>query len=152
MEARAITRGIRLSSRKARLVIDVIRGKSVSEALKIVSLSSKKAARPIRKTLESAIANAENNNNLNAASLVVKEAVVGEGATFKRSQPKARGSAGPIRKRTSHIRIILTDEIEIKRREPAAKTKKPRAKKPAATPAPAATVTETSAPAADSKE
>jgi large subunit ribosomal protein L22 len=77
---------------------------------------------------------------------------VGEGPTFKRSQPKARGSAGPIRKRTSHIRITLTDEIEIKRRDTAAKTKKPRSKKAAAKPAPVEPATETSAPAADSKE
>jgi large subunit ribosomal protein L22 len=63
------------------------------------------------------VANAENNNNLNVENLVIQEAVVGEGPTAKRFQPKARGSAGPIRKRTSHIKIILTDEIEIKRRE-----------------------------------
>ena len=72
----------------------------------------------ISKTLKSAIANAENNNNLRAESLVVREAVIGEGPTLKRVQPKARGSAGPIRKRTSHIRIVVTDEIEIKTREP----------------------------------
>ncbi len=88
-------------------------------------------ARPpllISKTLKSAIANAENNNNLRAETLVVREAVVGEGPTLKRFQPKARGSAGPIRKRTSHIRIIVTDEIEIKTREP----RKPAARKKAA--------------------
>jgi len=105
----------------------------------------------ISKTLKSAVANAENNNNLRADRLVVKEATVGEGPTFKRFQPKARGSAGPIRKRTSHIRIILTDEIEItpkrKPRKPASKGKaaKPAAKKKAAPPAQAA---ETAAPAA----
>ena len=76
----------------------------------------KKAAGLVRKTLASAVANAENNNNLNVSNLVIQQAV-GEGPTSKRFQPKARGSAGPIRKRTSHIRIILTDEIEIKRRE-----------------------------------
>jgi large subunit ribosomal protein L22 len=71
MEARAVTRGVRLSPRKARLVIDVIRGKNVNEALKIVSLSNKKAARPIRKTLESAIANAENNYDVDVDRLFV---------------------------------------------------------------------------------
>jgi large subunit ribosomal protein L22 len=66
----------------------------------------------IAKTLRSAIANAENNNGMKPATLMVKEAVVGEGPTFKRFQPKARGSAGPIRKRTSHIRIIVTEAPE----------------------------------------
>ena len=75
----------------------------------------------IAQTLKSAIANAENNNNIRSEKLVVQEATVGEGPTFKRFQPKARGSAGPIRKRTSHIRIIVTDEIEIKiKRQPKA--------------------------------
>jgi large subunit ribosomal protein L22 len=94
----------------------------------------KKAAGLVRKTLASAVANAENNNNLNVENLVVQEAVVGEGPTAKRFQPKARGSAGPIRKRTSHIRIILTDEIEIKRREKRdrRKSKKASSSKPAA--------------------
>jgi len=152
MQVKSIYKFARISAFKAREVTREIQGLPATDALDLLRFTPKKAALLVIKTLKSAIANAENNNNLNAASLVVKEAVVGEGATFKRSQPKARGSAGPIRKRTSHIRIILTDEIEIKRREPAAKTKKPRAKKPAAKPAPAATVTETSAPAADSKE
>ena len=94
----------------------------------------KKAAGLVRKTLASAVANAENNNNLNVENLVIQEAVVGEGPTAKRFQPKARGSAGPIRKRTSHIRIILTDEIEIKRREKtgAKKSKKSASPKAAA--------------------
>ncbi|MEI6071413.1 MAG: 50S ribosomal protein L22 [Verrucomicrobiae bacterium] len=151
MQVKSIYRFARISAFKAREVTREIQGLPATDALELLRFVPKKAALLVIKTLKSAIANAENNNNLNAASLVVKEAVVGEGATFKRSQPKARGSAGPIRKRTSHIRIILTDEVEIKRREPAAKTKKPRAKKPAANPAPAGPVTETSAPAADSK-
>ena len=82
----------------------------------------------IAKTLKSAIANAENNNNLRAEPSSSSEAAVGEGPTLKRFQPKARGSAGPIRKRTSHIRIIVTDEIEIKTREP----RKPARRRPAA--------------------
>src|SRR6185436_20724183 len=73
----------------------------------------KKAARLVLQTLKSAIANAENNNNLRPDKLVVQEAVVGEGATLKRFTPRARGSASPIRKRTSHIGIIVTDDIEI---------------------------------------
>ena len=127
----------RISPFKAREVTREIQGLPVSAALDIVAFSPKKVAALIAKTLKSAIANAENNNDLRVDKLVVKEAVVGEGPTFKRFTPKARGSAGPIRKRTSHIRIVLTDEIEIKTRESkkkttgAKKTKKPMAKKAA---------------------
>ena len=152
MQVKSSYKFARISAFKAREVTRAIQGLPATDALDILRFTPKKAALLVIKTLKSAIANAENNNNLNAASLVVQEAIVGEGPTFKRSQPKARGSAGPIRKRTSHIRITLTDEIEIKRREPAAKTKKPRAKKAAAKPAPVEPATEASAPAADSKE
>ena len=116
MQIRSIYRGARISAFKAREVTREIQGLPVAAALDLVAYSSKKAAGMIAKTLKSAIANAENNANLRVEKLVVQEATVGEGPTFKRSQPKARGSAGPIRKRTSHIRIILTDEIEVKSR------------------------------------
>jgi large subunit ribosomal protein L22 len=152
MQVKSIYRFARISAFKAREVTREIQGLPATDALDLLRFTPKKAALLITKTLKSAIANAENNNNLNASSLVVQEAVVGEGPTFKRSQPKARGSAGPIRKRTSHIRIILTDEIEIKRRDKTAKTKKPRAKKAAPKTAPVEAATETSAPAADAKE
>jgi len=112
----------RISPFKAREVTREIQGLPVSAALDIVAFSPKKVAGLIAKTLKSAVANAENNADLRAESLVVKEATVGEGPTFKRFQPKARGSAGPIRKRTSHIRIVLTDEIEIKTRASKKKT------------------------------
>ncbi len=107
----------RMSAFKARDVTRAIQGLPVASALDIVRFSPKKAAALVEKTLKSAIANAENNNDIRADVLVVKEATVGEGPTLKRSQPKARGSAGPIRKRTSHIRIVLTDEIKIETRE-----------------------------------
>ena len=152
MQVKSSYKFARISAFKAREVTRAIQGLPATDALDILRFTPKKAALLVIKTLKSAIANAENNNNLSAANLVVQEAIVGEGPTFKRSQPKARGSAGPIRKRTSHIRITLTDEIEINRREPAAKTKKPRSKKATAKPAPAEPATETSAPAADSKE
>ena len=103
----------RISAFKAREVTREIQGLPVASALDIVAFSPKKAAVLVAKTLKSAVANAENNANLRVDSLVVKEATVGEGPTFKRSQPKARGSAGPIRKRTSHIRIILSDEVQL---------------------------------------
>lgn len=113
MEVRAIAKYVKISAFKAREVTREIQGLAASEALDILKFSPKKAARLIDKTLRSAIANAENNADLKASTLRVKEAVIGEGPTMKRFQPKARGSAGPIRKRTSHIRIILTDETPI---------------------------------------
>lgn len=128
MQIKSIYRGAKISAFKAREVTREIQGLPVAAALDILAFTPRKAAAMIAKTLKSAIANAENNNNLRADNLVVQEATVGEGPTLKRSQPKARGSAGPIRKRTSHIRIIVTDEIEIKKREP----RKPSSKKKSA--------------------
>ncbi|MBN8708523.1 MAG: 50S ribosomal protein L22 [Verrucomicrobia bacterium] len=151
MQVKSIYRNARISAFKAREVTREIQGLPATDALDLLRFVPKKAAELIFKTLSSAIANAENNNNLNVANLVVQEAVVGEGPTFKRFQPKARGSAGPIRKRTSHIRIVLTDEVEIKRREDKAakKSKKPAAKKTGAkktTAAAKSAATETVAP------
>jgi large subunit ribosomal protein L22 len=117
MQVQSTYRFARISAFKAREVTREIQGLPASDALDLLRFVPKKAAGLVRKTLATAVANAENNNNLNLSNLVIQQAVVGEGPTFKRFQPKARGSAGPIRKRTSHIRIILTDEIEIKRRE-----------------------------------
>lgn len=128
MEVTSTYRYAHISPFKAREVTREIQGLPVSSALDIVAFSPKKAAALIGKTLKSAVANAENNNDLRVEKLVVKEATVGEGPTSKRFQPKARGSAGPILKRTSHIRIVLTDEIEIKTRATKKKTKKPAAK------------------------
>jgi len=109
MEVRAITRNVRISPEKARHVSRLIQGKPVAEALAIVDLSPRKAARLIGATLRSAVANAENNEDLKRQDLLVKQAVVGEGPIIKRFRPKARGSAGRIRKRTSHLEIVLTD-------------------------------------------
>jgi len=134
MQVRSTYRFARISAFKAREVTREIQGLPASDALNLLRFVPKKAAGLVRKTLASAVANAENNNNLNVENLVVQQAVVGEGPTAKRFQPKARGSAGPILKRTSHIRIILTDEIEIKRREKRdrRKSKKASSSKPAA--------------------
>ena len=90
-----------------------IQGLPVSAALDLLAFTPKKAAFLIGKTLKSAIANAENNANLKADGLVVKEATAGEGPTLKRIMARARGSASRILKRTSHIRIVLSDEIAI---------------------------------------
>jgi len=151
MQIKSIYRGAHISAFKAREVTREIQGLPVAAALDVLAFTPRKAAGLIAKTLKSAVANAENNNNLRADRLVVQEATVGEGPTMKRFQPKARGSAGPIRKRTSHIRIILTDEIEIKTRRkpkkaPGKKTAKPAAKKKASAPA-AAPAAEAPAPA-----
>ena len=109
MEARAVARYIRVSPRKARLLIDAIRGKDVDEALRIVQLSTKKAARPIRKTLESAIANAESNFDIDVDDLYVKTAMVDMGRALRRLRPRAYGRADIIRRPTSHITIVVGD-------------------------------------------
>ena len=117
MEVRSIYRYAKISPFKAREVTREIQGLPVSAALDLVAFSPKKAAALVNKTLKSAVANAENNANLKVEGLVVKEAVVGEGPTTKRMMARARGSGSRILKRTSHIRIILTDEIKIETRE-----------------------------------
>jgi large subunit ribosomal protein L22 len=117
MEVRSIYRYAKISPFKAREVTREIQGLPVSAALDLVAFSPKKAATLVNKTLKSAVANAENNANLKVDGLVVKEAVVGEGPTMKRMMARARGSGSRILKRTSHIRIILTDEIKIETRE-----------------------------------
>ena len=109
MEARAVAKYVRLSTRKARLVIDAIRGKNVNDALRIVRLSSKKAARPIRKTLESAIANAENNFDIDVDELYVVKATADMGRSLRRLRPRAYGRADIIRRPTSHITIVVGD-------------------------------------------
>ena len=150
MQIKSIYRGARISAFKCREVTREIQGLPVAAALDLLAFTPRKAALLIAKTLKSAVANAENNNNLRAERLVVQEATVGEGPTFKRFQPKARGSAGPIRKRTSHIRIILTDEIEIKPKRQAKKSPaKKKSAKPAAKKVAPAAAPEATAPAAE---
>jgi len=129
MEVRSIYRYAKISPFKVREVTREIQGLPVSAALDICAFSPKKAAGLINKTLKSAVANAENNANLRVAGLVVKEATVGEGPTMKRMMPRARGSGSRILKRSSHIRIILSDEIEIKTRDKNKPGKKGGAKK-----------------------
>jgi large subunit ribosomal protein L22 len=117
MEVRSIYKYARISPFKVREVTREIQGLPVSAALDVLAFTPKKAAFLINKTLKSAIANAENNANLKADGLVVKEAVVGEGPTFKRMMTRARGSGSRILKRTSHIRIVLTDDMPIETRQ-----------------------------------
>ena len=110
MEAVSIAKGVRIAPRKARLVIDLIRGKSVQEADKILKNINKEAARLSRKVLVSAVANAENNLGLNKDNLYVKEAIVNEGQVMKRMKFGSRGHVDPIKKRTSHIKIVVSEK------------------------------------------
>ena len=112
MEVKSTTKFVRLSPKKARDVAREIQGLPVSAALDILAFTPKKAAQLINKTLKTAVADAENNFALDADSLVVKEAVIGAGPTLKRFKPRARGSAGGILKRTSHIFITLAEAPE----------------------------------------
>ena len=110
MEARAIAKGLRIPPRKARLVVDLISGKDVQKADEIVSNINSEAARLTSKVLTSAVANALNNLGLDKTKLYVKEAYVNEGQTLKRMKFGSRGHVDPIKKRTSHITIVVSDE------------------------------------------
>ena len=109
MEIQALTRYARMSPKKMREVVRTVQGLKATAAVDLLSIIPRKSARLIAKTLKSAIANAENNNNLSADSLVVKSAVIENGPVLKRFKAAARGSAAPRRKKMSHIRIILSD-------------------------------------------
>jgi len=109
MEVKAITKYVRLSPRKARDMARAIQGLPVADAIKKVEFSERKAARQLEKTIRSAVANAENNSKLLADDLKVKEATIGEGPAMKRFWARSRGMVSRIRKRTSHITIVLSD-------------------------------------------
>ncbi|ODC04651.1 50S ribosomal protein L22 [Terasakiispira papahanaumokuakeensis] len=109
MEVAAKLRGANLSAQKARLVADQVRGKSVTDALNILTFSPKKAAALVKKALESAIANAEHNENADIDELRVSTIMVDEGSTLKRIKPRAKGRADRILKRTCHITVKVAD-------------------------------------------
>lgn len=110
MEVRAKLKHVRLAPQKARLVADLIRGKGSEEALNILKFTKKAAARVINKLLKSAIANATQKKSVDVDRLYVKKISVDQGATWKRFTPRAMGRATPIRKRTSHITIVLDEK------------------------------------------
>ena len=110
METRAYLKGTRLSPQKAGLVANAIRGKSVQDAMDFLVFNKQKGSAVIKKLLESAIANAENNNNADIDMLSVKSIIVNQGMRLKRMKPRARGRADRIIKPTCHIEIILTDQ------------------------------------------
>jgi large subunit ribosomal protein L22 len=108
---KASVTSVRISPRKVRMVADAVRGKSVSQAMSILTFTRKKAAFPVQKLLKSAVANAVENNGVDDVdNLLIDQIVVDEGPTLKRYTPRARGRATPIRKRTSHIRIALREQ------------------------------------------
>jgi len=111
-EAKAVARMIRISPQKLNLVAQLIRGKKVSTALADLEFSRKRAARDVRKCLESAIANAENNHNLDVDALVVAEASVGKSISMKRFTPRARGRSSRIVKPFSRVRIVVREQQE----------------------------------------
>ena len=107
MEARAVARYVRVAPRKARLVVDLIRGKSIDDARAILRFSERAAAEVVEKVLNSAVANAERNLHVKSDDLIVGSTFVDEGPTLKRIQPRAMGRAFRINKRTSHITVIV---------------------------------------------
>ena len=112
MEARAITKFIRVSPRKVRLVVEQIRGKGVEEALNILTFVPKRSAGIVAKTLRAAVANAENTQSVDVDRLFVKQAKVDEAGMWKRFTPRAQGRATRIRKRLSHVTIIVDEPEE----------------------------------------
>ncbi len=110
MKTTAHQRNIHVSARKMRLVIDLIRNKDVTQALNILSFTDKKSAPIVAKLLNSAIANAINNHAMNADKLYIYEILANEGPTWKRTLPRAKGSADRLRKRTTHLSITLSDD------------------------------------------
>ncbi|MDQ0232982.1 50S ribosomal protein L22 [Metabacillus malikii] len=111
-QSKAVAKTVRIAPRKARLVLDLIRGKQVGEAVAILTHTPKAASPIIEKVLKSAVANAEHNYEMDINNLVVSEAYANEGPTLKRFRPRAQGRASAINKRTSHITIILTEKKE----------------------------------------
>ncbi len=109
MEARAELRHARISARKVKIVIDLIRGKNAKEAIAILKYTNKAAAPMVEKLLKSAIANAVNNNKMDETKLYISEIYANQGPTMKRILPRAKGSADRIRKRTSHIVVVLKE-------------------------------------------
>jgi large subunit ribosomal protein L22 len=110
METRAVARFVRMSPRKVRLIMDQVRGKKVDEALNMLSFSPQKGARILKKLIHSAVANAEQNSNMDVDALFIKRVFADEGPTLKRWRPRALGRATRIRKRTSHLTVVLDEK------------------------------------------
>src|SRR5699024_6471288 len=112
MQAKAVAKSVRIAPRKVRLVVDLIRGKRVGEALAILRYTQRVFSPVVEKVLQSAVANAEDNYEMDTDQLVISDAVVDEGVTLKRFRPRAQGRASGINKRTSHITVVVTEKKE----------------------------------------
>ncbi|MDX1769952.1 MAG: 50S ribosomal protein L22 [Planococcaceae bacterium] len=112
MQAKAIARTVRIAPRKVRLVVDLIRGKQIGEAVAILNHTPRSASPVVEKVLKSAVANAEHNYDLDVNNLIISEVFVDEGPTLKRFRPRAMGRASAINKRTSHITIVVSEKKE----------------------------------------
>ncbi|KIL52345.1 50S ribosomal protein L22 [Jeotgalibacillus soli] len=112
MQAKAVARTVRIAPRKVRLVVDLIRGKQIGEAVAILNHTPRSASPVVEKVLKSAAANAEHNYDMDINNLVITEAYVNEGPTLKRFRPRAMGRASAINKRTSHITIVVSEKKE----------------------------------------
>jgi ribosomal protein L22 len=133
-EVKASAKWVRTSARKARLVVEHIRGRSVPEARTVLAFTPRAAAREVEKLLQAAVANAEANHGLIGDDLLISAAYVDEGPVFKRWRARARGRAARIHKRTCHITLKLTpvEEVAVTRAEPAQAEEKPKPRKKAA--------------------
>ncbi|KAB8127634.1 50S ribosomal protein L22 [Gracilibacillus oryzae] len=112
MQAKAVAKSVRIAPRKVRLVVDLVRGKNVGEAIAILKHTQRGASPVVEKLINSAVANAEHNYEMNPDNLVISEAFVNEGVTLKRFRPRAQGRATQINKRTSHITVVLSEKKE----------------------------------------
>lgn len=110
MEAKAVAKYVRIAPRKVRVVMDIIRGKTIAEAFAILKFTPKAGADVIEKVLKSAVANAENNFDMNVDKLFVSAAYVDQGPTLKRIHPRSRGQAFRILKRTSHVTVVVSEK------------------------------------------
>ena len=110
MESKAVAKYVRIAPRKVRVVMDLIRGKNVAEAFAILKFTPKVGAEVVEKVLRSAVANAENNFDMDVDKLYVSSAFVDQGPTLKRIHPRSRGQAFKILKRTSHVTIVVNEE------------------------------------------
>jgi large subunit ribosomal protein L22 len=110
MEVRAVAKYIRISSRKVRLVVDLVRGRPVNEAMNLLRFMPQSAARDVSAVIKSAVANAEQNNHMSAEDLFITRIMADEGPTMKRFRPRAHGRASPILKRSTHITVVVDEK------------------------------------------
>ncbi len=109
MEVRAVAKYIRVSPRKVRLVVDLVRGRPVNEAMSLLRFMPQSAARDVAKVVKSAVSNAEQNNHMSAEDMIITQITADEGPTMKRFRPRAHGRASPILKRSTHITVVVDD-------------------------------------------